>query len=124
MSAYRFIDETNNVSAHGIQPLPSLTEILCMKSCWLSCCPVAASPFVSICRCVFDVIYFIDGGVLLTEEEVASARAGGRTFLLSWAQLAAQEAAAGIFTYKMHPKGHYVDHILEHLETGKSAAPQ
>ena len=57
------------------------------------------------------------GAQVLTLDQVKTAQSAGRAFLLTWSKLASDAWKAGEANYKLRPKHHYFDHIIESLST-------
>ena len=57
------------------------------------------------------------GSQFLTRAEVIDAQRMGETFLLSYSELASSAARRGVCNYKLLPKHHFYDHIVEDLSS-------
>ena len=65
-----------------------------------------------------DMMYVFDTSEpLLSDSQVSRARRSGYAYLNAWASLASKANLEGRAAYKLRPKMHYLDHLLERLET-------
>jgi hypothetical protein len=72
--------------------------------------------------CVYglaDTLYIFDSaGVLLSRQQGDRVHRSGRTMLLCWQALACSAIDKNECNYKLRPKSHYVDHVLDQVAEG------